>query len=1304
MSKESTPLLSYTRGHLISLAQYKASQQQQQVQQQQQQQQAQRQEREDDDMDAADSSSETCSPHPDPPSPYEHSLSLSFPEAEPVSFSRTEPSTPVSSGEAKGEEAKARDESGETEWKRADEDIDDQFILLPGSYLVAYHEHPHTLLYQKAGRKYRCNKCNKKRKTESYSCLEDNFDVCRSCAAKIDRDFTPGQGMVKPTNPSDAPSYVSNVAFAFSGGGIRSASFCSGALSQFIQYHSAAPKLISSVSGGGYTTSAFVHWARAHAEAGVPVSQWAQHFYQHFHDGVGYFIRDTLFGWPSSALNSIGDVVVFIYRWLLWLIVTLLIMLPAMFPYALIFDSLLRDVTLEMPMDSIWNHLWYYLSMAGLAAASIMLYNVVHIELGPSLWRKRAKSFLWVVAALFLLLLALLLLSHSTLAVFAVLWSGAMLAMWLISMSQKPVGWTIALIAIWLLYWYAAVVSWYVNRDGLYDAQHRLVRRDRPLLLLFYHLHYRTFADVPEADGGLYSVTGHGNLAMAVMLTLAACKNILITFRNNIMPRYYKNSLSEAFYYRPERCHCGDDRKCTVYDQQRNDRLDAAVDAWYTRYTGLSHFRLFWRDTLEYGVLVAVFEAAERAVRAGWHVLRYNWLTMTIVGDNEASLRSHRWHEWCKHKLVLLRSWNTLPTAAGTPQVGLPEWVCVTTLNEQMQYEQSDMFNQFVLTSARSKTIAQADRLGSPLTQLEGAVEMRHEARAGMRINLLGRDRDTHAVLRVPQHEADLDNMPPELGLSDCMAISAAAFSFGMGRYAEYFTAIRGLRGLHGLLGLSLSKDVLATSFSKLFNQGGFFPLILSFAHVVVLLILVFWAFLWEEERVLHIFSYIYAGILTLEVLTIACWQTDSVELVPSYRAVRQLFGLSRVCESGTQPGILNLSDGGHTENFGLLPLFARQEPLIVICDGGADPLERMDELTDVLTRCREVWNIRFRVLTTGVADKLSGKVYDNWDLQRDIRTWALIEPTDDRHRQHVLKIHVTYPTNPAKIGLLLYLKPRKFTEVNHRTLSLHGCCCECCHTSLFCLCSKIPLMGGMFPHHSTGNQCFTPEMHRWYAGEGEFAMETAERWMRVWQKHIARKALITRLQLQHSRWYGTTGHTGAQRDDNVRVHPRALLTGLTLVEVHRPVQDPAASPSYICGIQAHYTMDETPSGPRTMTRDHGICSEKDFCKAKPALRGSLRNRLLHLAADTYFRRVHIRSGEQVDDLHFDTNAAAGEWQFNQGCQSPDVTINVEEFAHSRLHRIASKKKSGNECPLLAVRFTFAALAPRTARSNTSYG
>ena len=55
-----------------------------------------------------------------------------------------------------------------------------------------------------------------------------------------------------------------------------------------------------------------------------------------------------------------------------------------------------------------------------------------------------------------------------------------------------------------------------------------------------------------------------------------------------------------------------------------------------------------------------------------------------------------------------------------------------------------------------------------------------------------------------------------------------------------------------------------------------------------------------------------------------------------------------------------------------------------------------------------------------------------------------------------------------------------------HKNVKTCHCCCDCCHcTSSSCL--------GKFPHHSTGNQFFTPDMFSAYHREGYAACVEAK-------------------------------------------------------------------------------------------------------------------------------------------------------------------------------------------------------------------
>ena len=85
---------------------------------------------------------------------------------------------------------------------------------------------------------------------------------------------------------------TSKVGLAFSGGGIRSAAFCSGVLRRLLQ-RDVQVDYLSCVSGGGYTGTAFLDWkyreenreGEEHKDSG----EWHRRFFRHMRERAGYF-------------------------------------------------------------------------------------------------------------------------------------------------------------------------------------------------------------------------------------------------------------------------------------------------------------------------------------------------------------------------------------------------------------------------------------------------------------------------------------------------------------------------------------------------------------------------------------------------------------------------------------------------------------------------------------------------------------------------------------------------------------------------------------------------------------------------------------------------------------------------------------------------------------------------------------------------------------------------------------------------------------------------------------------------------
>ena len=90
---------------------------------------------------------------------------------------------------------------------------------------------------------------------------------------------------------------------AFSGGGIRSAAFCSGVLRRLLQRETRIDYL-SCVSGGGYTGSAYVDWKYRNKNADHPT--WHQEFFEHMRNRSGLMCN-----W-QIPLHGLGDTVLIV--------------------------------------------------------------------------------------------------------------------------------------------------------------------------------------------------------------------------------------------------------------------------------------------------------------------------------------------------------------------------------------------------------------------------------------------------------------------------------------------------------------------------------------------------------------------------------------------------------------------------------------------------------------------------------------------------------------------------------------------------------------------------------------------------------------------------------------------------------------------------------------------------------------------------------------------------------------------------------------------------------------------------------
>ena len=129
---------------------------------------------------------------------------------------------------------------------------------------------------------------------------------------------------------------MTGTGLAFSGGGIRSAAFCSGVLRRLLQRNSKIDYL-SCVSGGGYTGTAYLDWKYRHGNKDDP--KWHQKFFDHMREGAG-----VMCNW-QKPLQGIFDTVILISLMLLVSVVMPAIVWGSyIFPLAYAIDFLFGEM------------------------------------------------------------------------------------------------------------------------------------------------------------------------------------------------------------------------------------------------------------------------------------------------------------------------------------------------------------------------------------------------------------------------------------------------------------------------------------------------------------------------------------------------------------------------------------------------------------------------------------------------------------------------------------------------------------------------------------------------------------------------------------------------------------------------------------------------------------------------------------------------------------------------------------------------------------------------------------------------
>lgn len=129
---------------------------------------------------------------------------------------------------------------------------------------------------------------------------------------------------------------MAKVGLAFSGGGIRSASFCSGVLRRLLQ-KKANVDFLSCVSGGGYTGTAYLDWKYRNGKKDSP--EWHREFFEHLRSRSGAFCN-----WQRPCQGILDSAILFTMTVFVALIIPFLLWSSYACPLAFVIDFLFGKI------------------------------------------------------------------------------------------------------------------------------------------------------------------------------------------------------------------------------------------------------------------------------------------------------------------------------------------------------------------------------------------------------------------------------------------------------------------------------------------------------------------------------------------------------------------------------------------------------------------------------------------------------------------------------------------------------------------------------------------------------------------------------------------------------------------------------------------------------------------------------------------------------------------------------------------------------------------------------------------------
>lgn len=333
-----------------------------------------------------------------------------------------------------------------------------------------------------------------------------------------------------------SPDPKRTTGIAFSGGGIRSAAFCSGALRRMLQ-DDVPLEYLSCVSGGGFTGAAFLDWKQRPKKLGITDKVWQEQFFEKMRKNAGYLCNWQSPGWGICQSINFTLLLIFVV-----IILPCVLWLPYAFPIAVfvdvLFGGILRENSTCPPSVSV-------------SAKTSFLILELYDDCQPP--GRRVALFLTTFAVwVFFYILSRIkyLIEYQNLFRFLSILSGLVLALTLFPWLTHDFLWPLRIWIKVLVFIFFLILPFFFP----------IVRNFAAIFLFFYA--YTLFVSWRVFKADLFGVLPYSDEVFYPILIGCAIAIILFPFigplHQSAFNIYYRYRLSDAFFEKAARCRWQD--------------------------------------------------------------------------------------------------------------------------------------------------------------------------------------------------------------------------------------------------------------------------------------------------------------------------------------------------------------------------------------------------------------------------------------------------------------------------------------------------------------------------------------------------------------------------------------------------------------------------------------------------------------------------------------------------------------------------------------------------------------------------